>query len=328
MVWIIAGVLIIVFLIFLSAFFSSSEMAFISINRAIVVDKARKGDKKAKILENLLKNPDNVISAIVIGNNLVNISASILAGAIVTEIFGNIGIGIATLIMFLLVIVFCEATPKAIGIKNEKLALKVARPLHIITKLFYPLVFTLNYISKGLLSLTGGNNKRDAAVTEHEIMAMMRLGVEEGTIEKDEKEMVNDVFEFDETVADEVDRPKHKIEFIRENDTVEKLIMKSVRTGYSRFPVYRKDFDDVIGMVHVKDSLILTDKLLPVKKIMRKILKVDPDMKADDVLREMKRTKTHLALLQHRNGKTVGLVSMEDIIEEIFGEISDEHDAP
>jgi len=328
MVWIIAGVLIIVFLIFLSAFFSSSEMAFISINRAIIVDKARKGDKKAKILENLLKNPDNVISAIVIGNNLVNISASILAGAIVTEIFGNIGIGIATLIMFLLVIVFCEATPKALGIKNEKLALKVARPLHIITKLFYPLVVTLNYISKGLLSLTGGNNKRDAAVTEHEIMAMMRLGVEEGTIEKDEKEMVNDVFEFDETVADEVDRPKHKIEFIHENDTVEKLIMKSVRTGYSRFPVYRKDFDDVIGMVHVKDSLILNDKSLPVKKIMRKILKVDPDMKADDVLREMKRTKTHLALLQHRNGKTVGLVSMEDIIEEIFGEISDEHDAP
>lgn len=328
MVWIIAGVLIIVFLIFLSAFFSSSEMAFISINRAIIVDKARKGDKKAKILENLLKNPDNVISAIVIGNNLVNISASILAGAIVTEIFGNIGIGIATLIMFLLVIVFCEATPKALGIKNEKLALKVARPLHIITKLFYPLVVTLNYISKGLLSLTGGNNKRDAAVTEHEIMAMMRLGVEEGTIEKDEREMVNDVFEFDETVADEVDIPKHKIEFIHENDTVEKLIMKSVRTGYSRFPVYRKDFDDVIGMVHVKDSLILNDKSLPVKKIMRKILKVDPDMKADDVLREMKRTKTHLALLQHRNGKTVGLVSMEDIIEEIFGEISDEHDAP
>ncbi|MCK5258562.1 MAG: HlyC/CorC family transporter [Thermoplasmatales archaeon] len=327
MVWIIAGVLIIVFLIFLSAFFSSSEMAFISINRAIVVDKARKGDRKAKILENLLKNPDNVISAIVIGNNLVNISASILAGAIVTEIFGNIGIGIATLIMFLLVIVFCEATPKALGIKNEKLALKVARSLHIITKLFHPLVVTLNYISKGLLSIMGGNNKRDAAVTEHEIMAMMRLGVEEGTIEKDEREMVNDVFEFDETVADEVDRPKHKIEFIHENDTVEKLIMKSVRTGYSRFPVYRNNFDDVIGMIHVKDSLILNDKSLPVKKIMRKILKVAPDMKADDVLREMKRTKTHLALLQHRNGKTVGLVSMEDIIEEIFGEISDEHDA-
>jgi len=327
MVWIIAGVLIIVFLIFISAFFSSSEMAFISINRAVVIDKARKGDKKAKILEKLLKKPDNVISAVVIGNNLVNIFASILAGAIVTEIFGNIGIGIATVIMFFLVIVFCEAAPKALGIKNENLALKVAKPLYVITKVFHPLVVVLNAISKGLISLIGGKKKRDVAVTEHEIMAMMRLGEEEGSIEKDEREMVNDAFEFDETVADEVDKPKHKIEFIHKNDTIESLIMKSVRTGYSRFPVYRNNFDDIIGMVHVKDSLTLNDKSLPVKKIMRKILKVASDMKADDVLREMKRNKTHLALLQNRNGKTVGLVSMEDLIEEIFGEISDEHDA-
>lgn len=327
MVWTIAGILIIVFLIVISAFFSSSEMAFISVNRAVIVDKARKGDRKAKILEKLLKNPDNVISAIVIGNNLVNIFASILAGAIVTEVFGNIGIGIATVIMFFLVIVFCEAAPKALGIKNEKLALKMARPLYIITNLLHPLVIILNSISRGLLSLIGGNNKRDTAVTEYKIMAMMRLGEEEGTIEKDEREMVNDVFEFDETVADEVDKPKHKIEFIHENDTIEKLITKSIRTGHSRFPVYRNNFDDVIGMVHVKDSLSLNDKSLPVKKIMRKILKVASDMKADDVLREMKRNKTHLALLQDRNGKTVGLVSMEDLIEEIFGEISDEHDA-
>ena len=326
MAWIVVGVLIIVFLIFLSAFFSSSEMAFISINRAVVIDKARKGDKKAKILEKLLKKPDNVISAVVIGNNLVNIFASILAGAIVTEVFGNIGIGIATVIMFFLVIVFCEAAPKALGIKNEKLALKVARPLYTITKVFHPLVVGLNAISNGLLSLIGGKNKRNRAITEHEIMAMMRLGEEEGSIEKDEREMVNDVFEFDETVADEVDKPKHKIEFIHKDDTIEELITKSIRTGYSRFPVYRNNFDDVVGMVHVKDSLSLNDKSLPVKKIMRKILKVDSDMKADDVLREMKRTKIHLALLQDKKGKTIGLVSMEDLIEEIFGEISDEHD--
>ena len=321
MIWIITGVLIIAFLIFISAFFSSSEMAFISVNRAVIVDKARKGDKKAKILEKLLKNPDNVISAIVIGNNLVNI-----AGAIVTQIFGNIGIGIATVIMFFLVIVFCESAPKALGIKNEKFALKVARPLYVITKLFHPLVVMLNYISKGLLSLIGGNNVRDTAVTEHEIMAMMRLGEEEGTIEKDEREMVNEVFEFDETVVDEVDMPKHKIEFVHVNDTVEKLITKSVKTGFSRFPVYRKNFDDVVGMVHVKDSLILKDKSIPVKKIMRKILKIDASMKADDVFRKMKQNKTHLALLQDEKSKTIGLVSMEDLIEEIFGEITDEHD--
>ena len=325
MMWIIFGVLTIVFLIIVSAFFSSSEMAFVSINKAVIVDKARKGDKKAKILEGLLKNPDNVISAIVIGNNLVNIFASILAGVIATSIFGNIGIGIATVVMMLSVLIFSEATPKAFGIKNENLALKVARPLSIITKLFHPMVVLLNYISNGLISLLGGK-KRETVVTEHEIMAMMRLGEEEGTIEKDEREMVNDVFEFDETHVYEIYTPKSKVEFIHESDTIEDLIQKSIKTGFSRFPTYGKNLNDIVGMVHVKDSLIIEDTSLQVKNIMRKILKIDSSMKIDDVLREMKRNKTHLALLQDRDGKTLGLVSMEDLIEEIFGEISDEHD--
>lgn len=325
MMWIIFGVLTIVFLIIVSAFFSSSEMAFVSINKAVIVDKARKGDKKAKILGELLKNPDNVISAIVIGNNLVNIFASILAGVIATSIFGNIGIGIATVVMMLSVLIFSEATPKAFGIKNENLALKVARPLSIITKLFHPMVVLLNYISNGLISLLGGK-KRETVVTEHEIMAMMRLGEEEGTIEKDEREMVNDVFEFDETHVYEIYTPKSKVEFIHESDTIEDLIQKSIKTGFSRFPTYGKNLNDIVGMVHVKDSLIIEDTSLQVKNIMRKILKIDSSMKIDDVLREMKRNKTHLALLQDRDGKTLGLVSMEDLIEEIFGEISDEHD--
>lgn len=325
MMWIIFGVLTIVFLVIVSAFFSSSEMAFVSINKAVIVDKARKGDKKAKILEELLKNPDNVISAIVIGNNLVNIFASILAGVITTTVFGNIGIGIATIVMMFLILIFSEATPKAFGIKNENLALKVARSLSIITKLFHPMVVLLNSISNGLISLIGGK-KRRTVVTEHEIMAMMRLGEEEGTIEKDEREMVNDVFEFDETHAYEIYTPKDKVEFIRENDTIKNLIQKSIKTGFSRFPAYRKDLNDIVGMAHVKDSLIIEDTSLQVKNIMRKILKIDSSMKADDVLREMKRNKTHLALLQDREGKTLGLVSMEDLIEEIFGEISDEHD--
>ena len=325
MMWIIFGVLTIVFLIIVSAFFSGSEMAFVSINKAVIIDKARKGDKKAKILEELLKNPDNVISAIVIGNNLVNIFASILAGVITITIFGNIGIGIATVVMMLLILIFSEATPKAFGIKNENLALKVARPLSIITKLFHPMVVLLNSISNGLISLIGGK-KRETAVTEHEIMAMMRLGEEEGTIEKDEREMVNDVFEFDETHVYEIYTPKGKVEFIHESDTTEDLIQKSIKTGFSRFPTYGKDLNDIVGMVHVKDSLIIEDTSLQVKNIMRKILKIDSSMKIDDVFREMKRNKTHLALLQDRDGKTLGLVSMEDLIEEIFGEISDEHD--
>ncbi len=325
MIWIAIGIITIVLLIIISAFFSSSEMAFVSVNKAVMVDLARKGDKKAKILEKLYENPDNVVSAIVIGNNIVNIFASILSGVIATLYFGNVGIGLATIVMTLLVLVFSEATPKAFGIKNEKLALKFARPLYFVTKLFHPMVVLLNYISKGIISMIGGREPENG-VTEHEIMAMMRLGEEEGTIETDEREMVNDVFEFDETRAYEIFTPKEKVEFISVNETINDLIKKSIKTGFSRFPAYNKNLNDIVGMVHVKDSLIVKDDSLPVKNIMRKILKIDSSMKADDVLREMKKNKTHLALLKDRKGKTLGLISMEDLVEEIFGEISDEHD--
>ena len=326
MFWIVAGFLVICSLILISAFFSSSEMAFVSINRALILDKARKGNPKAQVLDKLLKDPDSVISAIVIGNNLVNIFASILAGAIATMIFGNIGIGIATISMALLLLIFSEVTPKAFGIKNEKLALKVARPLRTITKLFHPLVIFVTHISDVLISIMGGKDDQSAHVTEDEIMAMMRLGEEEGTIEKDEREMMNEVFEFDETHAYEVYVPKEKIEFIHENETINDLIKKSITTGFSRFPVYKENIDDIVGMAHIKDTLGIENTALPVKTIMRKIMKIDPHMKVDDVLREMKRQKTHLALLLDKDSHTLGLVSMEDLVEEIFGEISDEHD--
>jgi putative hemolysin len=326
MIFTIVSVVIIAVMIIISAFFSGSEMAFVSIDRALIIDKARKGDKRAKILEKLLKKPDDVISAIVIGNNIVNIFASILAGFVATKIFGSLGIGIATAIMFILVILFGESTPKAFGRKNVKWALRSARYVLIFTKIFYPAVVFVRYISNGLLRILGKSEKDKDFITEEKIMAMMRLGEEEGTIEKDERTMVNDVFDFDETIVDEVDKPKHRIEFIHQDDTIEKLIEKSIVTGYSRFPVFRKNYDDVVGMVHVKDTLILKDKLTKVKKIMRDVLIVDPSMKADDVFRKMRYYKTHLAVLKDKSGKVIGLVSMEDLVEEIFGEISDEHD--
>jgi len=326
MLWIIIGILVVICLVLISAFFSSAEMAFISINRAVVKEKARDGEKHAIILDRLLQNPENVISAIVIGNNLVNILASIIAGTIATIIFGNIGIGIATVVMILLVIIFGESTPKSFGIRNMRFALRVARPLAFVSKIFHPVILLLTRISNVLIRLVGGKVRSRSIITEREIMAMMRLGETEGTIARDEREMVKVVFKFDETNASEVYTPSEKVVFIQENDTIADLIQKSIQTGFSRFPVWRNNLDDIIGMVHVKDSLIVTEKNISVKSIMRPILKIDTSMKVDDVLRIMKAKKTHLALLQTADGKTRGLVSMEDLIEEIFGEIADEHD--
>jgi len=325
MIWIIIGIFVVLLLIVLSAFFSSSEMAFISVSRAFIANKATEGNKKAQILQQLLKNPANVISAIVIGNNLVNISASILAGAIVSYYFGNIGIGIATMVMFFLLLVFGEVIPKAFGFQNEKFVLRIARFLLYITNIFHPIVLLLTGLAKRVNKIFGKTEKAHH-ITEQEILAMMKLGEADGTIQKDEREMVSEVFEFDDTIVHEILTPKTKIAFIHEKESIKSLIEKSIKNGFSRFPVFRNNFDDVVGMVHIKDTLLVNDENLPVKNIMRSILKVSSNMKADDVLREMKRSKTHLALLQDKDGKTLGLVSMEDLIEEIFGEITDEHD--
>ena len=325
MIWIIIGIIIVLLLIILSAFFSSSEMAFISINKAFIVNKAIEGNKKALILQQLLKNPANVISAIIIGNNLVNIFASILAGAIASYYFGNIGIGIATVVMFFLLLVFGEAIPKAYGLQNEKFALNIARSLLIITNLFHPVVLLLTGLAKKFNKFFGKTEKGHH-ITEEEILAMMKLGEAEGTIQKDEREMVSEVFEFDDTIVHEILTPKSKIVFVHEDEPIKSLIEKSIKYGYSRFPVFRNNYDDIVGMVHIKDTLLIKDENIPVKNIMRSVLNVDSHMKADDLLREMKKNKTHLALLHDREGKTIGLVSMEDLIEEIFGEITDEHD--
>jgi len=326
MMWIIAGTVATIFLIGISAFFSGAEMAFVSVSRATIRERANKGDRRAKILDRLLKNPENTVSAIVVGNNLVNISASVIAGSIAMEIFGNIGIGIATAVMTLLVVIFGEVTPKAFGMKNEKMAIKIARPLYAITKIFYPVAVFLTFISNAIIKIAGGKERKKTAVTEEEIRAMLELGEEDGTIKMDEKEMVNEILDFDDTKVWEVKVPREEISFLNENDSIGVLIKKSLETGFSRFPVYRDNIDDIVGMVHVKDTLAIEDKDTPISSILRDILKIRAGMKADDVLREMQRRKTHIAILQGEDGSTLGLVTLEDLIEEVFGEISDEHD--
>ncbi len=322
---IIIGIISIIILIILSAFFASAEMAFVSADIIKIRGKAMKGNKNAIILEKLLEKPDEVVSAIVVGNNLVNITASIIAGAIATYFFGSMGVGIATAIMTLLIIIFGESTPKAFGINNEEFAIKIAKYLLAIWKIFYPIARIFSKISNSIIKLIGKKSLNKKTITEDEIKVMLDLGVEHGTIEKDEKELVEEVFDFNETKAIEVFVPREEVVYLKENDKIKDLIKKSVETGYSRFPICRGDIDDVVGMVHVKDALMKNEDMA-VKEIMREIIKIPPGMKIDDVLREMQKRKVHMAVLQSKDGKTIGVVTLEDLIEEIFGEIKDEHD--
>jgi len=322
--WLIA-IPIIGLLILLSSFFAAAEMAFVSVDRIKVREESIKGKKTAILLEKLLERPDEVVSAVVVCNNLVNITAAILAGAIAIRLLGNIGVGIATAVMTSLIVIFGEVLPKAYGINNERFAFKVSRYLHIIRTIFYPVVKAFAVISDAFLKLMGKEKRGKLIVTEAEIKTMMALGVQNGTIKKDEKELVEEIFEFDETEAKEVYVPVKQMVGLQENDTIEELINKSVKTGHSRFPVYRGNKGDIRGIVLVKDAL-LKDKNMLVKEIMREIFKIPPKMKVDDVLREMQKRREHMAVVQSKQGEIIGLVTLEDLIEEIFGEISDEHD--
>ena len=325
MIWIIIIVIIGV-LILLSSFFAAAEMAFVSVNRIKVRKRAKSGEKNAIIFEKLLKKPGEVISSIVICNNLVNITASILAGVVAAFLFGNIGVGIATAVMTLLVVVFGEAIPKAYGIHNEKFAFRVAKPLNVLTIVFSPVSRGLSAISNVFLRILGKEVVKKALVTEEEIKIMLDLGVQDGTIKKDERQLVNEIFDFDETETKEVFIPIKNVYLLHENDNLRHLKKRAVETGHSRFPVYRKNKKDIVGVAHVKDAL-LKDEKIHVKEVMKNVLFVQQKMKADNVLRKMQRKKSHMAVVKSKNGKTIGIVTFEDLIEEVFGEISDEHDA-
>ena len=325
MIWIII-VAIIGILIFLSSFFAAAEMAFVSVNRIKVRKKAKLGEKSAVILEKLLKKPAEVVSAIVICNNLVNITASILAGVVATFLLGNIGVGIATAVMTLLVVVFGEAIPKAYGIHNLKFAFMMAKSLNALTIVCSPVSRGLSAISNVFLRILGKEVGKKALVTEEEIKIMLDLGVQDGTIKKDEKHLVNEIFDFDDTETKEVFMPIKSVYFLHENDILRQLKKRAVETGHSRFPVYRKNKGDIVGIAHVKDAL-LKDEKIRVKEVMKNVFFVQQKMKADDVLRKMQRKKAHMAVVKSKNGKILGIVTFEDLIEEVFGEISDEHDA-
>jgi putative hemolysin len=324
MMWLIA-LPVIGLLIFLSSFFAAAEMAFVSIDRIRVREESVKGKRNAILLEKLLESPDEVVSAVVVCNNLVNITASILAGTTAMYLLGNIGVGIATAVMTSLIIIFGEVIPKAFGINNAQFAFNVAGYLQLIKTIFYPVVKAFAAISDAFLKILGKEKRGKLIVTEEEIKTLMDLGVKNGTIKKDEQKLVEEIFVFDETEAKEVYVPVEHIVGLQENNTLEELINKSIKTGHSRFPVYKENKADIVGMVHVKDAL-LKDENISVKEIMREIILIPAKMKVDDVLRKMQRMKMQMAVIQSKEGKIIGLVTMEDLIEKIFGEIRDEHD--
>ncbi|HEY9207238.1 MAG TPA: hemolysin family protein [Candidatus Methanoperedens sp.] len=329
--WITIEIAIISVLIVFSAFFSLSETALLSVNKIRIRHQSETGNKKARILIKLLENPERFLAAILIGNNIVNISASVLATDAALRSFGQSGIAIATGAMTLFILVFGEVFPKTLASRNsEYIALHIANPITVVIGILKPIVWFITTIVNSMILLLGGKQRvKHPFVTEELIKMMLKVGEKEGTIEKHEREMIHNVFEFTDEKAHGVMTPRENIVAIEESETLETALALINKSGHSRIPVYQKDFDNIVGMIYAKDFLKFRDYELDrikVYQILRPIHIEKAGRKISSMLKELQQKKMNISVVMDDNMKVVGLVSIEDILEELVGEIFDEYD--
>ena len=310
-------------LIVLSGFFSSSETALFSISKARARHLAKEGGKVNNLIQRMKEDPHRLLSTILIGNNLVNIGASALATAITIELVSNNAVGIATGIMTLLILVFGEIFPKSVATRNNILVARITIvPLFWLSILFYPVILFLNFIPR----LTG-RIKHKPKVTEQELMTFVEVVEEEGEIKEEEKELIHNIFEFDDTNVSEIMSPRADMFIIEAGAEID--LKQIVESGFTRIPVIEKDIDHVVGILNIKDLFLQYAKgnhAIDVRQIMQPPYFVPENKKLDSLLQAFKRRKQHMAIVVDEHGGISGLITLEDALEEIVGEITDETD--
>jgi CBS domain containing-hemolysin-like protein len=320
---------VLVICIFLSSFFSSSETALFSISKIKALHIAKDGSKTGQLILNMKQDSQTLLTTILIGNNLVNIGASAIATSIAISYLKSNAVGIATGTMTLLILIFGEVFPKTFANHNNILVARIViYPLLWLSKLFFPLVYLLNFIPK----LHGSSDTSHETVTEDELMTMVEVVEEDGEIKEEEKEFITNIFEFDDTSCSEIMTPRADMFVIDVSQDMD--IGEIIQTGYSRIPVIEDTIDNIIGILHVKDLFSSFQKAcesdsdvpLEVKKIMKKPYFIPESQKLDSLLQDFKQKKNHIAVVVDEHGGISGIVTLEDVIEEIIGEIVDETD--
>jgi CBS domain containing-hemolysin-like protein len=310
-----------------SAFFSSAETALFSISRVRALHLAKEGKRVDEVIVKMKQDSHKLLSTILIGNNLVNIGATSLATAIAMDYFQSNAVGISTGIMTLIILVVGEIFPKSFATRNNILVSRIVIfPLFWMSKFFYPLILVLNFIPKLLRSVDGA-----PAVTEDELMTMVEVVEEEGEIKEEEKEFISNIFEFDDTSASEIMTPRADMYVIDINDPLDiKAILKS---GFTRIPVMDGHIDNIMGVLNVKDLFAsyhdnCEDPMgaLDIRDVIRDAYFIPVSKKLDSLLHVFKRIKIHIGIVVDEHGGVCGIVTMEDVLEEIVGEISDETD--
>lgn len=288
------------------------------------------GVKGAKLVEKLTEDPNKLLGAILIGNNIVNIGASALATSLALKAFGESGVGIVTVIMTVLVLIFGEITPKSIAKqKSEKVALRVSKFINLTVKIFKPFIAVFTAISSVFIRLLGGNPKAsEPFITEEELRTMVGVSEEEGVLEGVEKEMIFNVFDFADAQVKDVMVQRVDVIAVDVNATYDEVLEVIKTEQFSRIPVYNQTIDDVVGILNVKDLIMAQDNKVEfnVTEYMREPYYTFEFKKIKELFSEMKKTRNHIAVVLDEYGGNVGIVTIEDLIEEVFGEIEDEYD--
>ena len=316
-------------LIGLSGFFSGLEVALVGIRKSKVIQLFNEGKKGSKALHKLKMNPSWMMSSVNLGNNLVNVGASALATSLAIRLFGDDGLGIAVGIMTFLILVFGEITPKTYCNANStKIALKYAPVLLAFSYGFYPIVKFFEIITRGVVKITGSSHT-PPPITEEEIKGVIDQGLEEKAIEKDEMELVHGALKFDDTVIRSVMTPRTKMFSLNSKMLLFEALPQINQMGHSRIPIYGDSGDDIVGFIHVRDvlkELEQDNKMASLEQIARKPVFASQEKMVSALLKEMKGRKTHMAIVVDEHGGVEGLVTLEDLLEEIVGEIEDETD--
>lgn len=321
--------LTLVILLGLSAFFSSAETALTTVNKMKVRTLADSGAKRAIILSKVIENPGKMLSAILIGNNIVNLYASSLATTLCISIWGNKAIGIATGILTLLILVFGEITPKTLStLYSESIALSYARTIYYLMVVLTPVIFFINHLSWLVLKLFRIDpKKKQDAITEDELRTIVEVSHEEGVIESEEKKMINNVFDFGDSLAKDIMVPRIDMTFVDVNATYEELIEIFRQEKYTRIPVYEDTTDNVIGIINMKDLLLIDNHDdFHIRNFLREPLYTYEFKKTAELMIEMRQTFNNIVIVLDEYGATAGLITLEDMLEEIVGDIRDEYD--
>ena len=318
-----AKIVTLIVLIALSAFFSGVETALFSLSTLRARYLVRKKVPGAKTVEKLKKNPRRLLTTILIGNNLVNIAASAIAASIAFDFLVSYAVSVTTGIMTLVILVFGEITPKSLAIKhNEKISLAVSMPLLVLQTILFPVVIIFEALSNMLI----GKSVKKPIVTEEEIKAFVSIGKEAGQIKESEKEMIQKIFNFNDLEAKDVMTPRNKMVCVPYDSKIRGIVGIFTKKGNARLPVYKDNLDNIIGFIYIFDvqDALRKNKNAGISKIMRPVLFVPSSIKLDSLLKFFQHKKQLMAIVVDEFGTNTGLVTMEDVVEEIVGEIIDE----